>query len=77
MLREYCRLSKIDFDSIKDYRKYLLDDENNTYIFCFMFNHYRKRGYTKKEFAQIWLFGERNFLSGRYSYSFERKIFLE
>lgn len=73
--KHYCDITGRNIDNIKNIPVYLYDDFNNCFIAYFMYAFWRRLGYSPRQIMQIWLFGERGYLTGRYSYSFERKIF--
>jgi hypothetical protein len=76
LFKHYCQLTGRNIDNIKDHKRYLLDDRNNCFIAYYFYDFWvHRKGYTPKQFMQIWLMGIRNYHSGRYSKSFERKIF--
>ena len=72
-LKDYCKLADIKFP--EKWRSYLLDDINNCFITYYLCSNFLARGYSYKEFVQRWLFGEEGIRSGRWSYSYENKIF--
>ena len=75
-LQHYCYLSGNDRSRIRDAKSFLINEYNNTYIFCYMASYWLSEGYQLKDVAQIWLWGIGNFKKGRYSKTFNDKIML-
>jgi len=73
---DYLHYIGCDSNSIRDYKKLLTDDRNNTEIACWSFAFWRRRGFTDREIMQIWLFGLHGVYEfGHWSDLYERRIF--
>ena len=73
-LGEYARISGRTIKS--DAKTFLLDDQRNCYVFCWTIAFWRRQGYSDKQIANIYLFGEYGFVyDGRFSDRYVSAIF--
>jgi hypothetical protein len=75
LLAHYFDLTGKNIESIRDVKKYLLDDFINCFIAYYMYHFWKKQGYNSRQIMQIWIHGETGYLSGRYAYKYEKRIF--